>query len=131
MGRRPPPERDRDQLRVVESAEAPGDCEPQTTHPLQTVAERSAWQATATHADVMAFCRALVERSPQVTLEIVGKTYEGRELPLLILADPPLATPTEAMHSGKLVCFAFGAMHGGEVCGKEGKAKSRVSRKVG
>jgi dipeptidyl-peptidase 4 len=100
--------------------EAPGDCEQQTTNPLQTVAERSAWKATAIHADVMAFCRALVERSPQVTLEIVGKTYEGRELPLLILADPPIATPTEARHSGKLVCFAFGAIHAGEVCGKEG-----------
>src|SRR6266446_2159857 len=76
--------------------DAPGDCEQQTTHPLQTVAERSVWKSTSTHADVMAFCRALVERAPQVTLEIVGKTYEGRELPLLILADPPIATPTEA-----------------------------------
>ena len=93
--------------------DTPGDCEQQTTNPLQTVAERSEWKATSTHADVMAFCRALVERSPQVTLEIVGKTYEGRELPLLILADPPIATPTEARQSGKLVCFAFGAMHAG------------------
>ena len=100
--------------------DAPGDCDQQTPNPLQTVAERSAWKATSTHADVMAFCRALVERSPQVTLEIVGKTYEGRELPLLILADPPIATPTEARQSGKLVCFAFGAIHAGEVCGKEG-----------
>lgn len=84
-----------------------------------TVAERSGFRATGRFAEVMDFLRAVAARSDVATLTTFGTSFEGRELPLLILADPPVRTPQEAKHSGKLVLFAFGAIHGGEVCGKE------------
>src|SRR5581483_10636078 len=37
-----------------------------------------------------------------------------------ILADPPISTPEEAARSNKLVVFAMGNIHAGEVDGKEG-----------
>ncbi len=86
---------------------------------LLTVAERSGFTATARHADVMAIVAALRDASPLVRTGSLGRSLEGRELPLIIIADPPVATAEEAAASGKLVVFAFANIHGGEVCGKE------------
>ena len=55
---------------------------------LLTVAERSEFQATAPHADVVGFCRQLSAESPLVVQSSMGKTHEGRDIPLLILANP-------------------------------------------
>lgn len=87
--------------------------------PLLTVAEQSNYQATAHHADVMEFCQKLAKESPLIRLSEIGKSHEGRSLPLLILADPAVATPEEAAKSGKLAVLAFANIHAGEVCGKE------------
>jgi len=87
--------------------------------PLVTIAEQSDFKATSRYDDVMGFCRTLSERSPVVTLADLGTSHEGRRLPLLILAEPAIKTPDEAKRSGKLVVFAMGNIHAGEVCGKE------------
>ena len=65
------------------------------------------------------FCERLAKQSPLVRLGELGTSGEGRKLPLLILADPPIATPEEAAKSKKLVVFAIGNIHAGEVDGKE------------
>ncbi len=90
-----------------------------TAAPPVTVAEKSDYKATSRHEDVMAFCRQLAKESPLVTLGELGVSHEGRVLPLVILADPPVSTPAEAARSGKLVVFAMGNIHAGEVDGKE------------
>jgi dipeptidyl-peptidase 4 len=87
--------------------------------PPRTVAETSGYQATSRHADVVAFCEQLAKDSPVVRLAELGVSQEGRKLPLLILADPPVSTPEEAVRSKKLVVFATGNIHAGEVDGKE------------
>jgi hypothetical protein len=87
--------------------------------PLLTVAERSDYKATARHAEVVEYCERLAKLSPSIRLAELGVTHEGRKLPLVILADPPLATPEEAAKSGKLVVLALGNIHAGEVDGKE------------
>lgn len=84
-----------------------------------TVAERSNFQATSRHEDVLDFCKGLAQASPLVRLGELGTSGEGRKLPLVILAEPPVATPEEAQRSGKLVVFALGNIHAGEVDGKE------------
>ena len=86
---------------------------------LLTVAERSHFQATARHAEVVALCERLAASSPLIKLLEMGRSGEGRSLPLLVVANPPLATPDEARASGKLVVFLFGNIHAGEICGKE------------
>ena len=86
---------------------------------LLTVAERSGFKATARHAEIVALCEALAKSSPLIRLTELGKSGEGRSLPLMIVSDPPVSTPEEARASGKLVVFLFGNIHAGEVDGKE------------
>ena len=103
----------------------------QTPRPaeLLTVAERSEYTATATYADVMQFCQQLASRSDAVSLAELGTSSEKRSLPLLILAQPSIRTATAAKRSQKLVVFAMGNIHAGEVCGKE--ALLMLARELG
>jgi dipeptidyl aminopeptidase/acylaminoacyl peptidase len=89
------------------------------TSPPVTVAEKSDYQATSRYADVMDFCEKLTKQSSLVRLQDMGKSSEGRRLPLLIIADPPIDTPEDAAKSKKLVVLAIGNIHAGEVDGKE------------
>ena len=86
---------------------------------LQTVAERSDYRATARYDDVAAWCREFAKVTPNAHLTELGQSSEGRSIPLLIVADPPVTTPAQAANSGKLVCLIIGNIHAGEVCGKE------------
>ena len=85
----------------------------------ETVAEKSDYKATSRHADVVAFGEELAKKSPLVRIASIGKSGEGRDLPLLVVADPPLSTPEEATKNKKLVVMAFANIHAGEVDGKE------------
>lgn len=86
----------------------------------QTVAEKSDYKETSRHADVLEFCEALAAKSPLVRLTTMGTTGEGRKMPLLVLADPPVTSPAEAKASGKLIVYVQANIHAGEVDGKEG-----------
>ncbi len=86
---------------------------------LLTVAERSGYEATSTHAEVVELLQRLAAQSGVLHLAEMGRSVEGRALPLAVLADPPVETPEEARAGGKAVVFAFGNIHAGEVCGKE------------
>ena len=59
---------------------------------LPTVAEKSDYRATARHEEVVAFCASLAELADVVRVGEMGKTVEGRRIPLLILSDPPIST---------------------------------------
>ena len=50
----------------------------------------------------------------------MGTSTDGKKLPLLIIADPPITSPAEAKKSGKLVAYVQANIHAGEVDGKEG-----------
>jgi dipeptidyl aminopeptidase/acylaminoacyl peptidase len=85
---------------------------------LHTVAERSGFRATSRYADVESFCRRLATQSSTVHLDTLGETVEGRSIPLLVLADPPVDDPKD-VGGDRMVVFAFGNIHAGEVAGKE------------
>src|SRR5437868_11301752 len=106
-------------LLTLAAGAAPPPAAARPASPLLTVAEKSNYHTTSRYADVMAFCQALAKRSPLVRLGELGTSGEGRKLPLVILADPPISSPEEAAKSGRLVLFAEGNIHAGEVDGKE------------
>ncbi len=90
---------------------------------LRTVAEKSDWKKTARHAEVVTLLDALAASDPRATRVSMGTTTEGRDLPVIILADPPVRTPAEARAQiegdGKVLILVIGNIHAGEVCGKE------------
>jgi dipeptidyl aminopeptidase/acylaminoacyl peptidase len=86
---------------------------------LRTVAEQSDFKATARSDEVVALCKRLAAAAPVIRYDEIGLSTEGRRIPLLIVADPPVATPEAAAKSGKLVVLLVGNIHAGEVCGKE------------
>jgi dipeptidyl-peptidase-4 len=104
---------------ILGCAALAGADDPPARDGLDTVAERSGFKATARYDDVMGLCKRLAESSPRIRLGELGKSGEGRSIPLLIVANPPVASAEEAARSGKRVVLLVGNIHGGEVCGKE------------
>lgn len=85
----------------------------------RTRAEASDYAETSRYDDVVAFVDALQRASPLLRVEAFGRSDAGRDLPLMILADPPVSSPGEARASGKPVVFVMANIHAGEVEGKE------------
>ena len=85
----------------------------------RTVAEVSGYRKTSTSAQVGAFLRELDAKSERTWLGSIGASNEGKDLPLLVVADPPVTSAEEARASGRLVVMLFGNIHAGEVAGKE------------
>jgi hypothetical protein len=87
---------------------------------LQTVAEKTGYRATSTHAEVMAFLQELDQRkSPLLRRSSFGHTPQGRELPLLVLSSAGVSDPTAARALGRPVVLLQNCIHAGEVEGKE------------
>lgn len=95
---------------------------------LKSRAELSNYEETSRYDDVMRFIAALQKRTDKLRVESFGKSEEGRELPLMIFADPPISSPQEARASGKAVVFIQANIHAGEVEGKE--AMLHLSRRI-
>jgi hypothetical protein len=95
---------------------------------LKTRAELSDYRETSRYADVLAFFERLQKGSPLVRMQTFGRTQEGRDLPLVILSEPPVATAREAKDSGKAIVFILANIHAGEVEGKE--ASQEIARRL-
>ncbi len=85
----------------------------------KTRAELSNYTQTSTYADVIDFIEQITRSSQIATKTTFGKSYEGRDLPLVILSKPKISTPEQAKVSDKLVVLIIGNIHAGEVEGKE------------
>jgi hypothetical protein len=88
------------------------------TPDLRTRAEISNYEETSTYDDVMRVAKALAA-SPLVHYESYGRTEEGREMPLLVLSEPAVATPEAARKLARPIVYIQGNIHAGEVEGKE------------
>jgi hypothetical protein len=95
---------------------------------LKTRPELSDYQETSRYADVMEFFAELQKRSPLVHLQTFGRTHEKRDLPLAVIAEPPLSSPAAARRAGKTIVLLLGNIHGGEVEGKE--ASQEIARRL-
>ncbi len=85
---------------------------------MPTVPELSGYTRTSTHAEVLAFLEALdAAGDPRLCRTSFGTTPEGRELPLVVAADPPVRGPGQAGDRARVLVMAN--IHAGEVEGKE------------
>jgi hypothetical protein len=85
----------------------------------KTRAEATDYNETSRYEDVLHFIADLKARSPLLRVETFGRSKSGRNLPLMILADPPVSSPRQALASGRPIVFIMANIHAGEVEGKE------------
>jgi hypothetical protein len=86
----------------------------------RTVPESSGYERTGSHAELLRFLDAVdAARDPRVLRLHAGTTPGGRELPLLVVADPPLADAAAARCDPRPRVLVMANIHAGEVEGKE------------
>ena len=85
----------------------------------RTRAERTSYAETSTYADVIGFVDSLERDHVPVVRQELGRTTEGRVLPLLILSRPRVSTPAEAKALHRPIVYVQANIHAGEVEGKE------------
>ena len=103
---------------VLAAGFAPVQAQAQAKGPL-TVAESSNYAATSRHADVLIFVREMQKLSPLLRVETYFRSFEGRDVPLLIVGNPLPASPFDARSLKKPVIYIQANIHAGEVEGKE------------
>jgi len=86
----------------------------------QTGAERTNFQRTSTHQEVLDFLWEVQARTDKMIVEELTVTNEGRMHPVVYLGDPPMSEPGAAYLSNKPTVFIIATIHGNERSGKEG-----------
>lgn len=86
---------------------------------LLTVAEKSGFESTSNYADVQSFITELTKISKNIKVESIAKTTEGRDVPLLIIANPLPKSPADLINDKRIVVYIQANIHAGEVEGKE------------
>ena len=92
-----------------------------TTFPvsLLLVPEKTNFEKTSTYADIMSFLNAIKQLSPYISLHSIGKSTQGMDIPMAVLANPMISNADQAKASGKPVVYIQANIHAGEVEGKE------------
>lgn len=85
----------------------------------RTRAERSNYTETSTYADVIDFIDSLQRARVPFSRQVLGRTTEGRVLPLLVLSRPLVTTPAQARALHRPIVYVQANIHAGEVEGKE------------
>ncbi|MFO7890889.1 MAG: M14 family metallopeptidase [bacterium] len=84
-----------------------------------TVAESSNYTKTSLYCDVISFVQKLQKQSPYLRVETLGKSAEGRGIPLLIIGNPLPSSPLDLKYDNRAVVYIQANIHAGEVEGKE------------
>ncbi len=86
----------------------------------QTWQEQQNWRSGPTPFDpLMAFWYELDAMSDLVSMQPLTRTLLDRPMPLVIIAEPMIASPEDALRSGKTIVLVTPSVHGGETAPKE------------
>jgi len=86
---------------------------------IQTVAEKSEFKSTAAYSDVITFITQLKKSSPNIRVENIATSAEGRDIPLLVIGNPLPVSPSDLTNDKRIVVYVQANIHAGEVEGKE------------
>jgi hypothetical protein len=81
--------------------------------------EQSGCKTTPRYAQTLAYCRKLKAASPYLKMESIGKSPQGRDIPMLIVDHNYNFTPTAVHKSGNIVLMVQACIHAGEPDGKD------------
>src|SRR5690606_22564345 len=86
----------------------------------QTWQEEQKFRAGPTPFEpLMKFWEDLDEASELVSMQPLTRTLQGREMALVVIAEPAITNPQDALRSGKTIVLLAPSVHGGEVSPKE------------
>ncbi|QQS42426.1 MAG: peptidase M14 [Acidobacteriota bacterium] len=85
----------------------------------RTFAEASDYRSTPRYAATLEYSRRLADHSPLVVYRSIGKSPEGRDIPLLIASADGHFDPVSARKAGKAVVLVQAGIHSGESDGKD------------
>lgn len=91
----------------------------QSLDQLQTVAEATNYESTSRYDDVLSYIDKLKSLSPNIRVETIARSIEGRDIPLMVIADPLPASIDELKDDNRIIVFFQANIHAGEVEGKE------------
>lgn len=86
---------------------------------ILTRPEQTGYRETSSFADVLAFIRELQQQSDKLRVETIIHTVEGRDVPMVLAADPLPSSPAEAQRDPRPIVYIQANIHAGEVEGKE------------
>ena len=86
---------------------------------LLTTAERSDYRSTSTYEEVLLFMNALIKKNDHARMDYFARSIEGRDVPLVIIADPMPSSFKELEKDERIVVYLQANIHAGEVEGKE------------
>ncbi len=86
---------------------------------LLTIAEKSDFKSTSTFNDVVQFIDELKTQSKHIKVETLAVSELGKEIPLLMLANPMPKSPKDLKNDSRMVVYIQANIHAGEVEGKE------------
>lgn len=81
--------------------------------------EKSNFVKTSTYDEVMNFLYELEKKTDKLHVFSMGKSKEGKDIPVAVLSKEKITTAAEARASGKPIIYIQGNIHAGEVEGKE------------
>jgi hypothetical protein len=87
--------------------------------PWITPCEQSGFVHTPRYDETMAWLRRLTEAVPEIEMQILGKSPEGRDVWLVIATHAGGFTPEALRGTGKPIVFAQAGIHPGEIDGKD------------
>ena len=86
---------------------------------LLTTAEASGFKRTGTTTEVWTFLKELCRRTEDARLEVMGRSPQGREIPLVVAGRPLPEGPVPREGRQRPVVYLQANIHAGEVAGKE------------
>ena len=87
--------------------------------PWATPFEHSDGLDTPSYHDTVAWLERLVAASPRCTMTSIGRSHDGREIPMVIVSANGAASPGEIHRGGRPVVLVHGGIHAGEIDGKD------------
>jgi hypothetical protein len=81
--------------------------------------ESSGFAATSRYDETVDYCRRLDDASHMVSYQVVGRSAQGRDIPMLVVDRDGLFHPASARSAGKAVLLIQAGIHPGEIDGKD------------
>ncbi len=86
---------------------------------IKTTAEKTNYKLTSSYEDVIGFINTLDNQSGILRIETIAKTTEGRDIKMMVIANPMINDYNEAKDDKRVVVYIEANIHAGEVEGKE------------